>query len=215
MEQSRSPPTAGLGRQLPPPAGRPRRGWGGSWGGWGSSPAFPRPRLSRPKRAGGQLGARNRRHRVGERGDKAVDGEAAAFRHGRGGHLQQARPQLRAGWGRERGERDQLQRRAELGFAPRREQAERLDEPRVEGLGLRFLPSSPVTPFLGQTRSTETELAPPLGGRSAVGAFPFAPAQPERADTGPERAALRRARACGPSVSVGTTQLESAWKRYA
>jgi hypothetical protein len=48
MEQSRSPPTAGLGRQLPPPAGRPRRGWGGVGGVGGVRQLSPGPASQGP-----------------------------------------------------------------------------------------------------------------------------------------------------------------------
>ena len=116
-----------------PPAGTGR-------GGAASSPHLKAQTSWRP------AGRRDGRHRVGERGDEAVDREAAAFRHGRRGHLQEARPQLRAGWGRERGERDQLQRRAELGLPPRREQAERY----ALRPGLRRGPRSPPASLCGR-----------------------------------------------------------------
>ena len=95
----------------------------------------PTSLCSRPqKRAGGKLRARDGGDCIDERGDKTVDG-GAAFRQGWSRNLEDAGPKLSSSWSRERGERDQLQRRADLGLAPRRQQAERVGQAGVEGLG--------------------------------------------------------------------------------
>ena len=82
------------------------------------------------------MGSRNRRQCVDERRDEGGDGETTASVCGQ--YFKHARPQLRPGGSRERGESDQLQRRGALSLIFGRQQAERFDETLVECLVLKL-----------------------------------------------------------------------------